>query len=76
MDIEWIEPVLKGNLLLNDPGRSLRKEINQTVKAGERITLEDSFDFDAKNVNLGESQNVKSILLKVKGIEQPIEVKV
>jgi hypothetical protein len=73
-EVEWVEPVLKGNLLLNDPGRSLRKEINQKVGPGQMITLEDSFEFDATNVNLGESQNVKSLMVKIKGVDQPVEV--
>jgi|GEM_PF-6315693 len=76
IEVEWVEPVLKGNLLLNDPGRSLRKEIAQTVDKGQRITLEDSFEFNAKNVNLGESQNVKAMLVKVKGADEPVEVQV
>ncbi|CDN45599.1 MULTISPECIES: hypothetical protein [unclassified Paenibacillus] len=76
IEVEWVEPVLKGNLLLNDPGRSLRKEIAQTVDEGQRITLEDSFEFNAKNVNLGESQNVKAMLVKVKGADEPVEVQV
>ncbi len=76
LEVEWVEPVLKGNLLLNDPGRSLRKEIAQTVDKGQRITLEDSFEFNAKNVNLGESQNVKAMLVKVKGADEPVEVQV
>ncbi|SDS93040.1 hypothetical protein SAMN05444162_2632 [Paenibacillaceae bacterium GAS479] len=76
MEIEWIEPILKGNLLLHDPDRSLRKEMGQTVENNGRLEIEDSFEFDSENVNLGSSQNIKSMLVKVKGVDEPIEVNV
>ncbi|OXM14260.1 hypothetical protein [Paenibacillus herberti] len=76
IEVEWVEPILKGNLLLHDPDRSLRKEMSQTIENNGRLQIEDSFEFDSKNVNLGSSQNIKSMLVKVKGVDEPIEVNV
>ncbi|MGN7454233.1 hypothetical protein ACTHPH_05405 [Paenibacillus pasadenensis] len=75
-DVEWVEPVLKSNLLLNDPDRSLRKTIGQTVEDGGRLEVQDEIEFDSKNVNLGSSQNVEYMRVKLKGKDEPIEVNV
>ncbi|MCM3747695.1 hypothetical protein M3223_10035 [Paenibacillus pasadenensis] len=75
-EVEWVEPVLKSNLLLNDPDRSLRTELVQTVENNGRLVIENVIEFDAKNVNLGSSQNVEFMLVKLKGRDEPIEVNV
>ncbi|WP_339279007.1 hypothetical protein NYE40_22750 [Paenibacillus sp. FSL W8-1187] len=75
-EVEWVEPILKSNLLLNDPDRSLRKTIGKTVEDGGRLEVQDSIEFDSKNVNLGSSQNVEMMRVKLKGKDEPIEVNV
>ncbi|QJC53911.1 hypothetical protein HGI30_21875 [Paenibacillus albicereus] len=75
-EVEWVEPILKSNLLLNDPDRSLRKTINKTVEDGGRLEVQDEIEFDSKNVNLGSSQNVEYMLVKLKDKDEPIEINV